>query len=824
MSKKIIAIGLAVVAIAVPFVAPVALGLAVGSFAALAVTAALEVGIALASSILIGPSVPKLPQTNPVDRLYANLDTTTPRKFVFGYTAAATDVRYQSYTGDNQELYHQIICLASHQVTSIDEIWIDNEMAWNGAVLGRYVGFLDVATNPTGDPLTPIPIDSIWTSNCKLSYCAYIYLRFTLIGPDEDTPSPFQTGISNRLTIRVHGAPMYDPRLDGTVTGGSGTQRASNQATWGTVSTNIRNPALQLLWFLLGWKKNNKLMVGMGIPPVRIDLPSFITAANVCDENVQLVGGGASDRYQCDGLLSEGDDRGAVIDQLCSSMNATLRDAGGKIALANLKDDLGSPKADFGLDDILGGEEWVQTPSLSNYFNVIRGRYVNATDNALYQLSDYPEVKVPSPDDIERIQAVDYPMIQSAAQAQRLAKLRLMRNQHQGRYSALFGPRAWQVSIGDVVRLTHAGLSFGNKVFRVAEQSIARTGETKMTLIEENALGYVWDAEESDPPVAPPPIVWDPDLSALWANLSFLVRRNRGAGLATNIATTTGVSNVAPPQAAVGADASTATASGIIGNVAIPEMIGTSAGVATDTAASYALKMAVGADTASTMSVATGRDAFAKVFMFGTPTFNTLSGTKAITAAATAERLPFCFTAHSTNSSANAPTDNHGDGGTWIAVEAATKTSGADALILWVRSKAWTSSISTTVTHNPGASQGGFIAVYEVSAVTKAGIAAIRQAAHQSSQASNTTPAPVLGGVPVITNPIIGAVFSGINSTTTVTPRASYTEDFDNGFATPAAGLELMHLNRGEASATITWGSQVSGAGYCSMVAEIDAS
>jgi hypothetical protein len=80
------------------------------------------------------------------------------------------------------------------------------------------------------------------------------------------------------MTIRGKGAKVYDPRLDSTVTGGSGSQRAATQSTWAWDDNASRNPALQLLWFLLGWKINSKLALGMGLPPARIDLPSFITA------------------------------------------------------------------------------------------------------------------------------------------------------------------------------------------------------------------------------------------------------------------------------------------------------------------------------------------------------------------------------------------------------------------------------------------------------------------------------------------------------------------------------------------------------------------
>jgi hypothetical protein len=52
-------------------------------------------------------------------------------------------------------------------------------------------------------------------------------------------------------------------------------------------------------------------------------------------------------------------------------MNAVLRDAGGKLALSVLHNDLATPAAPFGQvcvrrDDVLGELQWDQTPDLSS--------------------------------------------------------------------------------------------------------------------------------------------------------------------------------------------------------------------------------------------------------------------------------------------------------------------------------------------------------------------------------------------------------------------------------------------------------------------------
>lgn len=541
MSKKILSIGLTIVGIvlAIPSVGA-SLGLS-----ALAV-AAIEVGIALTESLLLGPGKQRTPSTSANSRLFATLNTTTPRLIVFGDTAGGTDIRYQTYTGSKQEFYEDILAVASHKVNSIYEIWFDNEKAWSasGGVQGRFVNFLTVDARNEGTSANAIAIDGTWTSSCRLTGCAYVHLKYKLTGPDSTTSSPFQGGVTPRVTIRTQGAFIYDPRLDSTVTGGSGSMRADDQTTWVWSSTGSLNPALQLLFYLLGWKINGKLAVGMGIPPARIDLTSFITGANICDEAVSLAAGGTQPRYQGNGVISEGDDRGQAIDTICSSMNAMLRDWNGKISLDVVHNDLGSPIADFTMADVVGNdEEWVVNPPLTEYHNIVRGKRVDPSDAALYQQVDYPERSVTSPDGIDRIDTFDLPMVQNDTQAERLANMRLQRGQYQGRYTATFGPRAQQVSVGKVVTFTHSGLNFSSKLFRVVGQTINRAdGTVKMILLEENSAIYAWSTADEGTSIAPgTPVVYNPANNPVLPqvpDVSAIIAASYPDGLTFSVATT----------------------------------------------------------------------------------------------------------------------------------------------------------------------------------------------------------------------------------------------------------------------------------------------
>lgn len=208
------------------------------------------------------------------------------------------------------------------------------------------------------------------------------------------------------------------------------------------------------------------------------------------------------------------------------------------------------------------------------------------------------------------------------------------------------------------------------------------------------------------------------------------------------------------------------------------------------------------------------------VSLLGTPTFNTTSGTKTVTATPAVGDLIIIITAHSGNTSAAAPTDNQ-TGGTYTLVNSAVKATSADTMRVWVRNNLITSATSTVFTHAPGTTTGGGLVVIDCQGMDKAGSSAIVQSAIRSNQAAGT-PAPVFGTAPNSQNAIIGAVFNASNPAA-LTPRTNFTELYDSGYNTPATGLEVMSDNSGETSATITWGSS-SATAYAAIVVELEAS
>lgn len=470
---------------------------AVTAGASLGISAALLSGIGVAASVGASLLAPK-PKSGPgaskenAERLRASIDTRTPRKTVVGRTALNTDIRDEEFTG-GQDYFHRFLVVAAHKINAISEIWFDDKLAWSlaSSVQGEFVGYLTVAPILEASVANAINISARMGDTRRYTGCAYVHLRYKLTGNSKKTDSPFASSITTRMTVRGDGALLYDPRLDSTVPGGAGAQRADDQSTWVWNDDACRNPSLVALFYLLGWRINDRLSVGKGLPANRIDLESFAVAANICDELVAKEGGGTEPRYRCDGTWSEGDAPATVLDSIKAAMNADLDDVNGKYRLSIFYNDLALPVADFVDDDVLDDFDWTGGPSLEDSYNIVRGTYTDPRDVSLYQQVDFPPIEETSPDGIDRIDTFSVPLVQSPSQAQRLAALRHNRRKFGGgTFVANFGPRGWACEKNSIVRLSFAPRGFVNKLFRVASMEYRDNGVVPMMLREESASIY----------------------------------------------------------------------------------------------------------------------------------------------------------------------------------------------------------------------------------------------------------------------------------------------------------------------------------------------
>jgi hypothetical protein len=501
-------------------------------------------GLSVAASLLAKqPSIP----SSMSDRLNATIDPKAFRKTWLGSTAGPVDIRYLEWFGPDQERCGWIVCHASHAIEGVDEIWFDDELAWTaaGGTQGRYAGYFWVRyTTLEGSAANVVSFGSgKWNGAHRLTGCAWSLFEFKVTGNSKKAESPFSGGLPSRVTIIGKGGKLYDPRRDSTVPGGSGPMRADDQSTWRYVAddgaTIGQNLPLHVLRVVLGWRINGILATGSGVPGRKLNLASWITAANLADELANRSAGGTEPRYEGAGVISEGDDTSSVLDMLCAACCGRFTDTNGRLGFAIAHNDLAAIATDDGLndDDVIGQFSWDPDPGVE-VPNVVTGKYTDPSTASLYQLIPYPDVRIDAADGIDRPLPMDLGWIESPSQAQRVAKQVLQRRQYERMFRAPFDIRAWKYNVGDPLPFTFAPLGFDRVPFRVVDQDLGADGRCVMTLRFETPVIYAWDADDAASVQSAAPIIYD--------------RRNNPLILGINEAATTalwsGVSGEGKPE------------------------------------------------------------------------------------------------------------------------------------------------------------------------------------------------------------------------------------------------------------------------------------
>lgn len=434
--------------------------------------------------------------TASTQRLNKTLVPEEYRKIVFGKTASGLDMRYWEVWGSGFNNYDEVLATATHKIQSYQELYLEGELvpfSGNNAT-GTYAGALTRRTSLVGVAGTSLSAGagSLWTANCSLTGCSHMVLAWTY------SQSKLPNGIPSRITQVIEGALVYDPRRDST-RGGSGSHRAEDQTTWEYSPTDAngqplgRNNALQALWYLIGWRLNGRLVAGRGVELNDINFASFITAANNC----------VSAQYYSDMILSTGDSHSTNEAIITAAAGGQLEDPGGLWSYYVAVDDTASIAVTLTDDDILEEVSWVPQLAISEQFNEVAGTFVDASSTGLYQPRAYPTVTdaaYVTEDGFRRRRTINYQAVQSAAQAQKLARIELNRARFQGVFRATFNMRAFRAQSYDCVLITFSRYGWVNKLFRVSQVGINPMGGIDLVMREEHSSVYSGGTVATVPP------------------------------------------------------------------------------------------------------------------------------------------------------------------------------------------------------------------------------------------------------------------------------------------------------------------------------------
>jgi hypothetical protein len=463
-----------------------------------AVTAAFTALSAISRSLMDAPTIEAMTGIN-----FNSRDPRGTRKIIYGECRiGGTCVFIGSSTpvgeADNK-LLHIVIALAGHSIESIDEIYLNEEKAWDASsgLVAKFDGAAQFFLKPSGGNETTLTSEvSEWTSDHDLWGTAYIHARFDYEG-NEDV---WTSGVPN-ISCVVKGKKIFDPREAG--------HDIDNSSTW----EYSNNPALCLYDYM----RDDKY--GLGEDAANIDQTALIASANICDEDVEInsIGSGVTQkRYTCDGVLDTKASIKSNIETILTGMIGACNYASGKFfinAYAHAE-----PQTTVISESMLVAPiQLVTRQSRRNLYNAVKGQFISEEEN--YTLADYPaqigktdagsfvtgdyyyitdvgstvwtgigasantqgiifkatgagsgtgKASAYAGADGEIIYLdMNLPMTKNNKRAQRIAKLTMLKSRLQAKIKMTLNMEGMKYKVGDNVKVTNARLGYDEKEFEV---------------------------------------------------------------------------------------------------------------------------------------------------------------------------------------------------------------------------------------------------------------------------------------------------------------------------------------------------------------------
>ena len=437
----------------------------------------------MAASKLLAPKMPSFADSSLAERSQMVRSPIASRQIIYGRSKVSGVVVYLSTTGTKNEYLHIVVAMAGHEVEEIGDVYFGEDLALNGsgslANQGRFVGKAQIYKQLGGPAQVAQPqlvaataglTDGKWTNAHRLRGIAYVYVQLTW---DAEV---FANGIPNISAI-VKGKKVYDPRTTTTV--------------WSA------NPALCLRDYLTS-------DLGMAMTSAEVDDTAVTAAANICDEQVQVLPLSPAtyeNRYECNGVLSTSETPDANIGKLLSAMGGLVAYSGGKVVMYAAGYRI--PTVTLDEKHFAGGMSVQTRTSARDRVNAVKGVYVSEENQ--WQVSDFPSI-APSAyytadNSVRYWRDVVLPFTTSSSCAQRLSVIELRRAREEITFSARFRLEAMQLRAGDTVMITNAKFGWTAKVFEVMEWHFITDGNppqlaVEMTLRETDSAVYDWTVSD----------------------------------------------------------------------------------------------------------------------------------------------------------------------------------------------------------------------------------------------------------------------------------------------------------------------------------------
>ncbi len=375
--------------------------------------------------------------------------------------------------GDPNEFLYIALAMAEGEVESITDIHIDDNPITDSKYSGLYtINVHTGADNQTYDSLLT-EANAGWTSSHKLSGVAYLAIKLKW---DADV---FQ-GVPE-ITAVVKGRKVYDPRTESTA--------------WSN------NPALCVRDYLT----NDRY--GKGILTSAIDDDAFEDAADDCDESVTFYSGGSTGKiFECNAVLQTDETLFDNIEKMLMGCRGFLPYTQGKYGL--IIDKSRSSVFAFDQETIVGGIA-IAGEAKENKFNRVLVKFANPTvdyqpDQAVWPTGGSTEEAALLAEDNGTllVEEITLETVTNYYVARDLARVILRRSRNSIRTSFNATSEALQLTVGDVVTVTHSTPGWTAKPFQVESIAMNYDGTCSVTLLEYDSTIYTYDLapEQTDYP------------------------------------------------------------------------------------------------------------------------------------------------------------------------------------------------------------------------------------------------------------------------------------------------------------------------------------
>ena len=436
---------------------------------------------------------------------------------VYGTRKVGGNVVFLETSGsDNQYLYMAII-LSEGEISSVDTLFVnDQQVTLSGALTDgtqRTVASSDSNFFDTENSNSLITVEAhlgtdtqtassllderqSWTSDHRLRGLAYLALKF------EWNADKF--GSLPTVQAIIKGKKVYNPNLDTTVTGGSGSHRKDTSSTWAYSD----NPILQMLDYL----RNGTF--GMGITNTYFDsnFADWQTASDVCDTNITPFSG-ASQIDLMDSHMVVDTSKKAIdnVKEFVKGSRSYLNFSGGKYNV--LVETTGTASISLTEDNIIGGIQ-ISSKNKNSRYNRVIVNFINPNKNYQADSVQFPpvdETGLATADTFDAMKTedggillegrFDFPMLTNVHQAQEMAEIILRRSRTSLDVSLKADATALDLSIGDLVNITHATPAFSAKAFRVQGLSIGTDHTVSLQCSEHQDSFYAFGLQLAPPDI-----------------------------------------------------------------------------------------------------------------------------------------------------------------------------------------------------------------------------------------------------------------------------------------------------------------------------------